>query len=63
MVIVMPKVPKGVKTDDNMVGGVDRIKYFDHDVSDAIKFPYLAAQRNLERRGESPSGTPLLEPA
>jgi hypothetical protein len=50
----MPKVPKGVKTDDNMVGGVDRIKYFDHDVSDAIKFPYLAAQRYLDIRGEDP---------
>jgi hypothetical protein len=55
--IVMPKIPKGVKTNDNMVGGVDSLKYSDHDVSDAIKFPYLAAQSYLERRGEGPSGT------
>jgi hypothetical protein len=51
---VMPKNPKGVKTEDNMVGGVDRLKYFDHDVSDTIKFPYLAAQSYLESRGEGP---------
>jgi hypothetical protein len=35
----------------------------DHDVSDAIKFPDLAAQSYLESRGEGPSGVPLLEPA
>jgi hypothetical protein len=52
-----------VKTDDNMVGGVNSLKYSDHDVSDAIKFPDLAAQSYLERRGEGPSGAPLLEPA
>jgi hypothetical protein len=63
LAIVMPKIPKGVKTDDNMVGGVDSLKYSDHDVSDAIKFPDLAAQSYLESRGEGPSGAPLLEPA
>jgi hypothetical protein len=60
--IVMPKIPNGVKTGDNMVGGVDSLKYSNHDVSDAIKFPYLAAQSYLESRGEGPSGMPLLEP-
>jgi hypothetical protein len=52
-----------VKTGDNMVGGVDDLKYSNHDVSDATKFPYLAAQSYLESRGEGPSGAPLLEPA
>jgi hypothetical protein len=61
--IVMPKIPNKVKTEDNMVGGVDSLKYSDHDVSDATKFPYLAAQSYLESRGEGPSGAPLLEPA
>jgi hypothetical protein len=50
----MPKIPKGVKTTNNLVGGVDGLKYSDHDVSDAIKFPDLVAQSYLERRGEGP---------
>jgi len=40
--IVMPKIPEGVKEENEMVGGVETIKYFDHDVVDTIKFPYLA---------------------
>jgi hypothetical protein len=52
-----------VKTEDNMVGGVDSLKYFYHDVFDAIKFPDLEAQSYLESREEGPLGTPLLEPA
>jgi hypothetical protein len=44
-----------------MVGGVDTIKYSDHDVADAVKFPDLVPQNYLESRGEGPSGTPLLE--
>jgi hypothetical protein len=62
LAIVMPKFSKGVKTDDDMVGGVYSLKYYDHDVSDAIKFPDLAAQSYMESRGEGPSGKPLLEP-
>jgi len=46
-----------------MVGGFNDLKYFDHDVSDATKFPDLATQSYLESRGEDPSGMPLLEPA
>jgi hypothetical protein len=61
--IVMSKIPKGVKTEDNMVGGVDSLKYSDHDVSDAIKLPDLAPQSYLESRGEVPSSMPLLEHA
>jgi hypothetical protein len=59
----MPKIPKGVKINDNMVGGVNSPKYSDHDVFEAIKFPDLEAKSYLERRGEGPSGAPLLEPA
>jgi hypothetical protein len=52
-----------VKVDDEMVGGVDGLKCSNLDVSDAIKFPDLATQSYLERRGDSPLGAPLLEPA
>jgi hypothetical protein len=60
---VMPQIPEGVKADDEMVGGVNTMKYSDHDVADAIKFPYLAQQNYMECKGEGPSGAPLLEPA
>jgi hypothetical protein len=59
----MPTFPKGEKVDYDMVGGVDSLKYSNHDVSNAIKLPYLAEQSYLECRGEGPSGAPLLEPA
>jgi hypothetical protein len=39
--IVIPKIPKGVKANDEMVGGVHTIKYLDHDVVDTVKFPDL----------------------
>jgi hypothetical protein len=57
------KNPRGSEGDDEMVGGVDTIKYSDHDIADTVKFPYLAPQNYLESRGEGPSGAPLLEPA
>jgi hypothetical protein len=63
LAIVMSKIPEGVNADDEMVGGVEGLKYSYHDVSDAIKFLYLEAQSYLERRGECPSGAPLLEHA
>jgi hypothetical protein len=59
----MSKIPKEVKTGDNMVGGVDGLKYSDHDVSDDTKFLDLVAHNYLESRGEGPSGVPLLEPS
>jgi hypothetical protein len=46
-----------------MVGGVDTMKYFDHDVVETVKFPNLAQHNYMESRGEGPSGAPLLEPA
>jgi hypothetical protein len=61
--IVMPKILEGVKEDDEMVGGVDTMKYFDHDMADTVKFPDLAQHNYMESRGEGPSGAPLLEPA
>jgi len=61
LAIVMSKIPEGVNTDDEMVGGVKGLKYSYHDVSDAIKFLYLEAQSYLQSKGECQSGAPLLE--
>jgi hypothetical protein len=44
-----------------MVGGVTAIKYSDHDVVNVTKFPYLASQNYLERRGEGSSSMLVLE--
>jgi hypothetical protein len=50
--IVMPQIPEGVKADDEMVGGVNTMKYSDHDVADAVKFPDLATKlHGVQRRG------------
>jgi hypothetical protein len=59
--IVMLKILKGVKVDDEMVGGLDTITYYDHDVAEVVKFPYLVPKNCLERRREGPSGAPLLD--
>jgi hypothetical protein len=56
----MTQIPEGVKTDDEMVGGVNTLKYSYHDVVDVIKFPYLVQQNYMEYKGEGPLGTPLL---
>ena len=58
----MPKIPEGVKVDDEMIGGVNTMKYSDHDVEYTVKFLDLVQHNYMESRGESPSGAPLLEP-
>lgn len=47
----MSKILEVVKVDHEVLGRVDGLKYFDHDVSDAIKLPDLEAQCYLESRG------------
>jgi hypothetical protein len=59
----MPNIPYGVKEDDEIIGGVNNIRYSYHDVADTIKFPDLAQHNYMECRGEGPSGEPLLEHA
>jgi hypothetical protein len=59
---MIPKIPKGVKADDEMVGGVDAIRYSDHDVADVVNFLDLMPHNYLESRGEGPLGAQLLDP-
>jgi hypothetical protein len=58
----MPKIPEVVKVVNEMIGGVNIMKYSDHDVEDTIKFLDLAQHNYMESRGEVPSSVPLLEP-
>jgi hypothetical protein len=60
--LVLPNILKGVHVDDDMVGAVNSIKYFYHEVVYVAKFPDLTPQIYLESRGEGSSGMPLLEP-
>jgi hypothetical protein len=60
--IIMPKILERVKENDEMVGGVNTMKYSDHDVAYIIKFPDLMQHNYMESKGEGPSGMPLLEP-
>jgi len=48
--------------DDEMIGGVNTIKYSYHDIANIVKFLDLAQHNYMESRGEGPSRTPLLEP-
>jgi hypothetical protein len=61
--IVIPQILEGVKVDEKMIGGLNTMKYSDHGIADAIKFPDLTQQNYMEYKGEGPSGAPLLEPA
>jgi hypothetical protein len=58
----MPKILDGVKSNDEMIGGVNTMKYSDHDVADIIKFPDLVQHNYMECKGEGPSGGLLLDP-
>jgi hypothetical protein len=58
----MPKISEGVEISNEMVGGVNTMKYSNHDVADTIKFPNLSQQNYMESRGEVPLGMPLLAP-
>jgi hypothetical protein len=46
----------------DILGCVEKLKYFDHDVTDKDKFPEFVPQVYMERKGTSSSGVPILEP-
>jgi hypothetical protein len=48
---------------EDMVGKVLKLRYSDHDVRDATKFPFLVEEYYLENTGEiEPLGKPIMEP-
>jgi hypothetical protein len=44
------------------LGCVEKLKYFDHDVTYRDKFHEFAPQVYMERKGTSSSRVPILEP-
>jgi hypothetical protein len=64
MDITLPYLPDAVITMDYIMGKVPKLRYFDHDVRDATKFPYLLKESYLSNKGEiGPLGKPIMEPA
>jgi hypothetical protein len=58
----MPKILDGVKENDEMIRGVNTMKYSNHDVVDIVKFLDLVQHNYMECKGEGPSGGPFLDP-
>jgi hypothetical protein len=64
MEITLPYLPDAIIIVDDMLVKVPKIRYVDHDVRDAAKFPELAKENYLINTGEvGPLGKPILEPA
>jgi hypothetical protein len=46
--MVTPDIPEEFIIDEDMLGKVPQLKYVDHDIMDATKFPKLAPHEYLE---------------
>jgi hypothetical protein len=60
--LTLPRIPKGVTILPDILGCVEKLKYFDHDVTDRGNFPKFSPQVYMERKGTILSGVPILEP-
>jgi len=64
MDITLPYLPNAVITVDHMLRKVSKLRYFNHDVRNASKFPDLVKETYLTNIGEiGPLGKPIMEPA
>jgi hypothetical protein len=52
----------GVSSDEDMLGEDFSLKFMDHDITDAHKFPELAREKYLHTRSIPGIGEILLEP-
>jgi hypothetical protein len=62
LTLSLQKILDGVRIVGDMLGYVNKLRYSNHDVKDMEKFPKFAQQGYMERKGEVPSGDPILEP-
>jgi len=62
MDVTLPYLLDVVIIVEDMLGKVPKLRYVDHDVCDATKFPYLAKDTYLINTGEvGPHYKPILE--
>jgi hypothetical protein len=62
--ITLPYLLDVVVTVDDMLGKVPKLRYSNHNVRDATKFPDLVKEAYLANIGEiGPLGKPIMEPA
>jgi hypothetical protein len=52
----------GVSSEEDMLGKISNLKFMDHDITDAHKFPELARDQYLCTRSIPGTGEILLEP-
>jgi hypothetical protein len=60
--IILPCIPEGVQAMPTLLGCVEKLKYSDHDVVDAGKFPEFAQQVYMDNIGTGPFNNPILQP-
>jgi hypothetical protein len=60
--MVTPVIPPGVTVEGDMLGEIESLRYSDHDLSDAKKFPELAPQNYLHTIMRPRSLVMTLEP-
>jgi hypothetical protein len=57
----LPQIPNEFNVVGDLLGCVNKVKYYDHDVTDTDKFPEFAQQVYMESKGVGPSGDPIME--
>jgi hypothetical protein len=61
--ITLPYLPNAMVTVDDMLGKLRKLRYSDHDVHDATKFPNLVEETYLANTREiGPLGKSIMEP-
>jgi hypothetical protein len=58
----MPEIPPGVIIEGDLMGKVVALKFSDHDITDAQKFPELAWDKYLRTKSVPGTGAILVEP-
>jgi hypothetical protein len=60
--ITLPHILEGVQSMPTLLGCIERLRYLDHDVADAGKFPEFSQQVYMKNIGTSPFGDPMMQP-
>jgi len=60
--IILPCIPEGVQLGPELLGLIEKIKYFDHDVADEAKFLELVKRVFIQTTGTNRVGKPIEQP-
>jgi hypothetical protein len=62
LTLSLPKIMDGVRIVGDMLGYINKLRCYDHDVKNMEKNHEFVSQVYMERKEEGPSGAPILEP-